>query len=247
MGLDRSKLITPNVARNIAATQKGKVFENVPQDASRRYRFYPTQDPDGLIWYPTTNHFKLKEATDEEGKTRGIAIGCNDDHGEEGDCYMCKVATYLARHGDKMQKKIAKDIKCNTRYNAQVAVAEKTPDGIIYFGPRILGLPKGASESVSKVMQNQEEWKQPLFTDVTEGQDLILGRTGTGYDTKYSIDRSGENLNLDEIMPGWDDDFIDDMYDALGLRIITNEQQKSVLKFTFSDTLDWDLLAEAGL
>ncbi len=244
MGLDRSKLVTPNVARNIAATQKGKVFENVPQDATRRYRFYPTLDPDGLIWYVTTNHFKLKEATDEEGKTRGVAIACNNEHGEEGDCYLCRVQVALSRHGDKALKAIGKSIKCNSRYNAQVAVAEKTPEGIIYFGPRILGLPKGASEAVAEVMKNQEEWNQPLFTDVKEGQDLLIGRTGTGFDTKYKVDRSGENLDLDVIMPEWGDDFIDDMFEALGLRILTNEQQKATLKFSFGDSIDWDMLAE---
>lgn len=246
MALDRSKLVAPNVSRNLAATRSGNVFTNVPENATVRYRFLPTVHPEGIIWYLSANHFKMKEQ-DEEGKDRGIAIACNDTHGD-GDCWLCKLQAALARHGDGAEKKIAKEIKANTRYNAQVLIAEKENGITTYFGPKILGLPKGASEKVSQILQNQDQWDQPLFTDPDKGQDILIGRKGKGFQTEYSVDRSGDIISLDECFPDWEKRFLEDMEGALGLRIMTNEEMKEAAQYTFGDALDWEELeAKYGL
>lgn len=248
MALNRDNIVKPNVAANLDATRSSNLFENVPDNATVRYRFLPTVHPDGVIWYPVKNHFKLKEAAEEAGEQdRGIAIACNDLHGE-GNCYLCRLNVTLKKHGDKAEKAIGKGIYANPRYHAQVMVGEMSSDGkVTYHGPRILGLPKGASEDVSQLIKTMDMMHQPIFTDVEKGQDVIISTTGSGLKKRYKVDRSGEIMNLDEIIPDWGDRFIEDMDDALGLKRATNEEMKAIAQYTFGDQLDWEELAGYGL
>jgi len=248
MALNRENIVKPNVAANLNATRSNNLFVNVPDNASVRYRFLPTVHPEGIIWYPSANHFKLKEAAEEAGEQdRGIAVACNDIHGT-GDCYLCRLNVTLKKFGDKQEKAIGKGIYANPRYNAQVLVGEMDAAGeVTYFGPRILGLPKGASEDVSQLIKTMDMMRQTSFLDVEKGQDVIITTTGSGLKKRYKIDRSGEPANLDEVYPTWEKVFIEDMEDALGLRRLTNEEMKAAAQYTFGDQLDWEELAEHGL
>ena len=114
----------------------------------------------------------------------------------------------------------------------------------MYHGPKLLGLPKGASEDVANIIKNMDMTGEPDFTDITEGQDLLIGRTGTGFNTKYRVDRTGLKTSLDDLFPEWEEKFIEDVNDALGLKIVTPEEQKAALMFTYGDVIDWEKYAD---
>jgi hypothetical protein len=243
MGLDRSAIQKPNVQANLNASKQGSKFVKVDENSTLRVRFLPTTHPEGLLTYTTTSHFKLKEEADDGG-VKGMALACLNDHGEE-PCYICDLIKGLNKSGDKAGMKIAKQLRGSTRYNYQVLVAEKQNDNTWKYGkPCILGLPKGASEDLAQLLANMELMGQPDFADVNAGQDILISRTGTGLSTKYRIDRSGEIVDLDEVYPKWDEDFMDDMWDALNLRVFTRELMQRAARFTFSELIDWETMAD---
>jgi len=246
MGLDRSTLQKPNVQANLSATKSKDIFVKVDENATMRVRFLPTNHPEGILTYTTVSHFKLKEET-EDGGSKGMALACLEEHGAEGhtDCYICDLIKGLDRSGDKTHKKIAKAMKPSIRYNYQVLVAEKQNDGTWKYGkPKILGLPKTAHEDLAQLLANMEMMGQPDYTDIEKGQDILISRSGTGVNTKYRVDRTGEQVSLDEVYPGWDNDFIEDMWGALNLRVFTREQQKSAAQFTYADEIDWEQMQD---
>lgn len=244
MGLDRSTLQKPNVQANLSATKSKDVFIKVDENATMRVRFLPTNHPEGILTYTTVSHFKLKEET-EDGATKGMALACRQEHADDESCYICDLIRALDRSGDKGHKKIAKMLKPSIRYNYQVLVAEKQNDGTWKYGkPKILGLPKTAHEDLAQLLANMEMMGQPDYADIEKGQDILISRTGSGVNTKYRIDRTGEMTNLDEVHPEWDSQFIEDMWDALNLRVFTREQQKAAAQFTFPDEIDWEQMAE---
>lgn len=243
MGLDRSAIQKPNVQANLNASKQGSKFVKVDENSTLRVRFLPTVHPEGLLTYTTTSHFKLKEEADDGG-VKGMALACLGEHGDE-PCYVCDLIKGLNKSGDKAAVKIAKQLRGSTRYNYQVLVAEKQNDNTWKYGkPAILGLPKGASEDLAQLLANMELMGQPDFADANKGQDILISRTGTGLSTKYRIDRSGEAVDLDEVYPKWDDDFMDDMWDALNLRVFSRDAMKRAAKFTFSEEIDWETLAD---
>ena len=245
MGLDRSKLQKPNVQANLNAAKSKDLFVKVDENATMRVRFLPTNHPEGILTYTTCSHFKLKEATDDGG-TKGMALACLEEHGEGDKCYLCDLISALKKSGDKGHAKIANHLKVSTRYNYQVLVAEKQNDGTWKYDPRpkVLGLPKTAHEDLAQLLANMELMGQPDYADIEQGQDILISRSGTGRDTRYRIDRTGEMTNLDEVDPGWDDAFIEDMWDALNLRVFTREQQKAAAQFTFGDDIDWEQMQD---
>lgn len=244
MGLDRSAIQKPNVQANLNASKSKDTFVKVDENSTLRVRFLPTTHPEGLLTYTTTSHFKLKEEADDGG-VKGMALACINEHGDGESCYICDLIKALNKNGDKAGVKIAKHLRGSTRYNYQVLVAEKQGDGTWKHGkPKILGLPKGASEDLAQLLANMELMGQPDFADIEKGQDILISRTGTGLQTKYRIDRTGEQQSLDDIYPEWENDFIEDMWDALGLRVFTREQMKQAARFTYSNEIDWDLMAE---
>jgi hypothetical protein len=243
MGLDRSAIQKPNVQANLNASKQGSKFVKVDENSTLRVRFLPTTHPEGLLTYTTTSHFKLKEEADDGG-VKGMALACLSDHGDE-PCYICDLIKALNKTGDKAGAKIAKQLRGSTRYNYQVLVAEKQSDGTWKYGkPVILGLPKGASEDLAQLLANMELMGQPDFADVNEGQDILISRSGTGLSTKYRIDRTGEKVDLDEVYPNWENDFMEDVWDALNLRVFTRDAMKRAAQFTYSEEVDWEQMAD---
>jgi len=247
MALDRSAIQKPNVQANLNASKQGSKYVKVDENSTLRVRFLPTTHPEGLLTYTTVSHFKLKEEADDGG-VKGMALACLGQHGDgSGEaCYVCDLIKGINKTGDKAGMKIAKQLRGSTRYNYQVLVAEKQNDNTWKYGkPAILGLPKGASEDLAQLLANMELMGQPDYADVEKGQDILISRSGTGLSTKYRIDRTGEQVNLDEVYPGWENDFMEDMWDALNLRVFTRDAMKRAARFTFSEELDWETLGDS--
>jgi len=241
MGLDRSSVVKPNVAANLNATAGKDLFHNLKADTTTAVRFLPTTHPRGMLFYVTSNHFKLLDPNSDDGKKK-IAVGCGKEHGQENRCFFCELTDALKKTGKKAEKKLADDIKVSVRYNAQVLINEKIGEQWVYSKPKLLGLPGGLSQEISQLLANMEQYKQAPFNDIEGGQDLLLTRTGAGFQTRYKSDRSGAQTNLDKVAPGWDADFIEDIYESLGLKVFTYDEQVAIARHTFGDSLDWKAL-----
>jgi len=115
---------------------------------------------------------------------------------------------------------------------------------ILSYGKKVklLGLPKTGADAVNLIMNNMDTAGTPFFFDMDEGQDLMISRHSAS--PWYSADRSGVVVPLDEVFPGWENKLMEDVYSELGLKIVTNEEQKQAAMRAFGDELDWEALAE---
>jgi hypothetical protein len=233
-----------NVKSNVNSTKTDTIFLDLKEDEARRVRFLPPAREDGALFTKVVQHFKLK--TDDD-PPRGMAVACNS-HFKDEDCYLCNLSKTLKRDGDKAEKRIGDDIRASVRFYAQVMVAEKMEDGTLeYHGPKLLGLPKTAVEDVNAILLAEDMAGDDFFCDVEKGQDLIITRTGKGFQTKYSAQATGQKNNLDEVYPGWEEKFIEDVEEELGLNFKSNEEMRAAAVRTYADDLDWDALRDYNL
>lgn len=234
-----------NVKSNVNSTKTDSIYLDLKEDEARRVRFLPPNRVDGALFTKVVQHFKLKT---EDDPPRGMALACNHHYKDE-ECYLCNLSKILKRDGDKAERKLGDEIRPSQRFYAVVLAAEKDEDGNwTYSGPKLLGLPKTAVEQVNAILLAEDMAGDDFFCDVEKGQDLIITRTGKGFQTKYSAQATGQKNNLSEVFPEWEDKFIEGMDDALGLNFASNETMREAAVRTYGDDLDWDTLtAEYGL
>lgn len=231
----------PNLKANIESTRRDDLFIKIPIEASMLFRFLNPSNEDGVIWYKVAQHYKLKK---EEGG--GMAVADLRFHGtdETGKVdYITKLCDVLKKHGDKAEKKIGKDMTTSFGWNAQVAVAEKQEDGTFtYRYPKILGLPRTGATAVNEVEKAMDMGGGKSPFDVDEGFNIMI--THHKESPWYTAQRAGSPTSLDDIIPGWEEQFIDDLPGKVSINILTYNEQREAVMRTFAAELDWDLLQE---
>jgi len=227
-----------NIKANMDSTKGDKLFVNIKPDTTLRVRFLPPAKADGMLFFVTGQHFKVKNA---EGKPCALADRCI--HAGDPSDYLEDLSRVLIKHGDDNEKRIGQDIRLSKRWNAQVLVAEKEDGEWTYFGPKIISLSKTTAEAVNQILMNQDMVGDDHFYDPDMGQDLLITRKGAGFDTKYSVDRTGLKASLDDVFPEWSSKFIADIEDVMGLNIVSLDEQKAAARRTYP-MLDWEALEE---
>lgn len=217
-------------------------FLKMKDGESMMLRFLPAPKEDGIIFYPTTNHYGLKN---QDGKD--VALACLHQHGgaDSGkECLLCAVHKYLADNAEvlELDSETSKRLNPSTRYYTQVLVANivdrKVRD---WTGPKLIAWSKTAAQNIQTVFENQEKFGTPVGYDIDKGQALIVTRTGSGFTTKYAAERTGDVLSLDTIRPTWTTEFMEDLYAEIGLNIATPVQQAAYLRISMP-ALDWDAI-----
>jgi hypothetical protein len=230
-----------SIKANVNTTRVDSIYLDLKEDETRRIRFMPPNRADGALFTKIVNHFRLKT---DDNPPRGMAVACNGHFNDE-DCYLCTLSKVLKTNGDKAEKKIGDDIRASARFYAPVLVAEKEDDGTwTYHGPKLLGLPKTAVEDINAILLQQDMAGDDFFCDADKGQDILITRTGTGFNTKYKASATGQKNKLDDIFSDWEEKFIDSVDEVVGLNFLAVEDQKSAAVRTFGDDLDWDALSE---
>ena len=232
-----------NVKANLETTKSDSIFVDIKQDSTRRLRFLPPVNEDGTLFTKIVNHFKLKS---DDDPPRGMAVGCND-HFKGEPCYYCALSKTLKKHGDKAEKKIGDDIRASARYYAPVLVAEKNEDGEWEYEQKVklVGLPKTAVDEISSILVQQQMVDDDYFCDADNGQDVLITRTGTGFNTKYKISLTGMKMPLSDVIEDEDAvEGIDDVVEACSVNFQGYPEQRETAVRTFGDDLDWDALAE---
>lgn len=227
-----------NVEATINSTKKKSKFVNIAADETLRLRFMPPTNPGGSLFMLHANHFKLEDGD------RKVAPACNNEHAD-GGCFLCKLSWFLKDNGDKGEKKISEDIRRADNWYAPVSVATKDANGEwVYAEPKLMRFSKTGTEAVTAILKAQQLSGDDFFTCHEKGQDIFFSRAGAGFNTKYSAVASGMKSALDDIMPGWEDKLISDVWQELDPRFKTNDEMKALAVGTFPNDIDWDKVEE---
>jgi hypothetical protein len=233
-----------NLKASLESTKSNSPYLDIKEDSTVRVRFLPTNNPSGALFTRSVNHFKMHNPDDPN---RTLVLACNE-HFKGERCYLCELSAYL-RNGDKAERAIAADIRPSSRFYAQVLPCERNEetDELEYTKPKLLGLPKTGVDDINALLMQQHANNEPYFCDEAEGQDVMVTRTGRGFDTRYKGSLTGNKVDLSETFEDWELEYMEDMIPVLGLKFASWDEQKLHAQRTFGDQLDWDELAEHGL
>lgn len=234
-----------NVGANTQALKGESKFISIKEDGSELLRFLPAPREDGMIFYPTTNHYGVVNQDKKK-----MALGCLAVHGTEETgkrCLMCAVNAYFAENFESLgfSEDEAKAVRPNTRFYAQVLGANVSNGKITGWSkPSLIHFSQTAANTIATIFQNQEKFGQPVATDPDKGQGIIVSRSGKGFQTKYAAERDSMPVSLDEIRPTWVDEFMSDIYKEIGLNVVSPKVQLAYLRVSYP-SLDWDSIVEA--
>lgn len=236
-----------NVKANIANMATKSRFRKPGPDSTMIYRLAPSVTADGIIFYRVRQAWKLE---DEDGNS--IALADLSVHGTEEtgrEDYVAEFSAAMMATDSKMLKKIGTDVRANNIFHAQGFEVFKTEGGDLKYEQSLslLSVPKTAAESIMKIADRQRFMNEPTLDEAEAGQPFLLTRTGKGFDTVYSAERSGQVVDLNEVVPGFQDKLLEDVLGSVKLKIYTRDQQKNIVRISYPD-LDWDRLeGELGL
>lgn len=202
-----------SVDRTTKATEKKSVFLDIKLGQSVNLRFLPPDNEDGLLFFESAQHYKLKQ----EGQ--GRAWACLRVHGAKGqDCPVC---LFLEAAAEKLDAGRYKSLKnshvVSNRWHAQVIPL--TVDGKPAEQLYVVGLSKGTAGKVSTILKMERDNRQPLITDPDHGQAVNITRNEkSGLQTRYEVMSTGIRVPLDELYPAWTEEFLN-IEKAIGLRI----------------------------
>ena len=236
-----------NVKANIEnMSGKGK-FRKPGVDKTMIFRLAPAVTEDGVIFYRAFNHWKLQDQDGNNIALADLGIHGNDETGRQD--YVMEFAKALMGTSSKMLKEIGDKVKGNNIYHAQGFEVTKQEDGTFKYDQELsfLSIPVTPSNMIIDIIKRQQFMNEPDLTDADAGQPVLISRTGKGFDTRYSADRSSQVTPLEEMVPGYRDKLVVDVYDALGLKVYTRDVQKQIVRMSYPE-LDWDMLeGEMGL
>lgn len=243
-GMDKQRGFKFNARANAKVTEQDTVFLNIKPNTQVRGRILPPQTSDGVIIFKESKHFKLKN---EENKN--TACTCQLSHKDE-PCFVCAVSKLLSKSKDKAEAQIGKDLCASHKYHVPFLLAEPTGEMDTKGKPvweyqqkvRLLSLNYTTAETIlmPTIMSAIQAGDDPMM-DVDNGQDIVIARTGAGFDTKYTINTVGLKTSLDSIFPEWETKFLEefDIAEAITFNFLTNEEQIAACMRAFPSELDW--------
>ena len=227
---------SPDAEASVAAAkQDNSLFVKIANGETVTVRILPPDREDQVMFTPSQNHWNLRHPDDDTN----IAVACLDMHGNEETGYECTVCALrnavfeLPDAERKVYKKFLEDTRLNGRYNMQVITPTLRNGEKVYVGPRLWGVSKKVITTLTTMQKSLMATNKPSFADADKGQDLIVSRTGDGFDTEYTIMLSGDMTSLDDIMPTWADKFWPSLYPKLKLRIYAPDKLRAVLAHTY--------------
>jgi hypothetical protein len=197
---------------------------------------------DGIIFYKSANHYKIENADGFSPAIADLTVHGNDEVGFKD--YINDLIEAMTESGPlKDEAKIIKDIKTGMSTYSQVlsrTVHGGEPDT---FALMLFRLPSSAAKMVIKESSTMELMNEVVFTDAKKGQDLMILREGTGFDTEYAVSRTGVQEPLDGMMPDWEDKMWktpEAIRRAIRPNVMSREDQKAALQLAFGDRIDWE-------
>lgn len=129
-----------------------------------------------LPWEETKSHYvKIP------GAEKAVFGNCGKAHDRNAPCAICELGEALTARGGDANLELAKS--CKPRYAGFVyAIDREHPEK----GIQVLRLPWGVRQDLMN-WATTPELGLTNFCDPYEGRDILLSKTGTGFNTKYSV------------------------------------------------------------
>lgn len=249
-GLNRPKVSVPSASESSQFLSSNNKFFNIKDGQTALLRFLPATDGAPSIFYPVANHHGFKS---EDGD-RGAALACLAEHGNVGTgrkCLVCEVLAYAKSSKLTALKEVMEKSGKRQRFYTQVLVAQQSRDekGKLavtgWSRPMLIQWSNTAKEDIHVIADAQQNTGDDMFYHPDEGQALSITRKGTAFDTKYVPERTGIKVSLDQIRPTWGDEFITDIYKAVGLNVFGRGVQQQYLERAYP-SIDWDTVFEGA-
>lgn len=244
MSVNRPKVSVPSATESAQFLRSNDKFFNIKDGQTALLRFLPATDGAPSIFYPVANHHGFQR---EDGDG-AAAIACLSVHGVAATgrkCLLCDVLVYAKAAKNATFDSFIKDSGKRQRYYTQVLVAQQGKDesgkAVVkdWSRPMLIQWSQTAKDDIHVIAEAQQNSGDDLFYDPDNGQALMITRNGTGFDTKYRPERSSIKVSLDVIRPTWGDEFIDNIYKAVGLNIYARDVQRQYLERSYPK-IDWE-------
>lgn len=155
----------------------GSDFWN-PPDGESRIRVMPpaTEDLDDF-WFRTATHFNV--GPDER------SVPCPSESGIRDSCFLCRLGKRLGR-GDEDEQAEAEDIGARPRFLISIVDYSDPESGV-----QVWPCPVTVFRQLKKFRLNEDEYGD--MTDLANGYDIIVERSGSGINTKYDATPARKN------------------------------------------------------
>jgi len=176
--------------QEIAAANGDRMKTIKPVDGSGRYRILPSWRGEGQqFWHDFGQHF-IKNA---DKKIAAIYVCTEKTYGKP--CAVCAAIEQgfaATASSDEFTNGLLKEAKSSSR----ILVNALHMDGGSPGEVKILELSPTAFGAFLSIMEQYEDAEQSIF-DMTTGRDVIITRTGTGLQTKYTVMAAVKTSPLD--------------------------------------------------
>lgn len=158
----------------------GSEFWN-PSDGDSRVRIMPpaTEEAENF-WFKTGTHYGV--GPDER------VVPCPTESGVSEKCYLCRLVKRLGK-GDEDEQDEAKRMAARPRYLVSIVDYAEPEAGI-----RVWQCPVTVMRLLRKFRLNEDEYGD--MTDLEDGYDILITKTGTGINTKYDATPARKNTKF---------------------------------------------------
>lgn len=149
-----------------------------PDDGENRIRVMPPWGPDVEdFWFATGTHFNV--GPDER------RVYCPDVSGVRETCFICRLVKRLSR-GDEDEQAESEAMGARPRYLLNIVDLDEPEKGV-----QVWECPKTIFRQLKKFFLNEDDYGD--FTDLEDGYDIIVEKSGSGINTKYDATPARKN------------------------------------------------------
>lgn len=179
MDLVRSK------KKNLQAASGRREKTHKPTQGKSKFRILPNPaDMNGVFWQDFGQHF-IKDAS---GDLKAVYMCADKTHGT--DCPICEsISSGIGASGDDSVIEALKDSKASGR----ILMNALHLDGEDPSSPIILEISPTSFEKILELMEEHGN-----VTDLEDGVDIVITRTGKGLKTEYTIMTAAKSKPVDK-------------------------------------------------
>jgi len=232
---------TASAAASSDMTKRTSIYINFKEPGTVLARILPRLDGNPSIFYKSMLHYKMKDPDDLD---RGIALGCLEHH-DNSFCYACAVAEWLAGQDNPAWAKMGRgfgSFEASTQVYVMGWVKNVATNE--WEGPKLINVPagpKGIAPKLTRKLSTAEDQRRPAFVDYDKGETLALIREGTGRNTQYDVESTGEFISMDDVDPNWLAKAYKDVDKVLDVKVWDVATQREVMELSHPK-LPWVLI-----
>ena len=162
-------------AREQAAEEKaesGSTFFQL-KDGRNKVRVLPPPPSSEDVWFKTGTHWNV-------GPNKAI-FNCANAHDKNADCFCCETVHKLRRTKDDDDAELADSMAVRKQWLYNIVDLDDVEAGV-----QVAAFPKTVHQEIRAYIEDDDE-EYGDITDLEEGYNLTIEKTGSGLKTKYSV------------------------------------------------------------